>query len=81
MSAARDVSEAPLTRVMVAPDWADPRRTRWQVEVQDRGLATSRTFATEEDARTAAFEITGVGDFPAGVTWVRGTGFRPLPPA
>ena len=79
MSVARDVSTATLTRVMVAPDWADPRRRRWQVQIQVRGSGRSRSYATEADARIAAFNITGVGDFLSDVTWVEGTGFAPFP--
>jgi len=61
---------------MVAPDWMDPSRTRWQVHLQTSTFGAAKIYPTEEDARLAAFNVTGVGDFLAGATWVEGWGFR-----
>ena len=66
-------ASAAASRVMVVPDWMDTNLSRWQFRIQTVSFDVTRTYASEEDARWAAFYITGVGDFLAGVTWVEGT--------
>ncbi len=61
--------------VQIQPDWADPKRRRWLLKRQARARTEIETFETEQEARLRAFMATGIGDFLAGVTWVRLPGY------
>lgn len=60
-----------VTLVQILPDWADPERRRWLLSLRARARTVTQGFENEQEARLRAFLATGVGDFLAGVTWVR----------
>jgi hypothetical protein len=65
------LSDDDVTLVQIVPDWADPERRRWLLSLRAGARTVTRGCENEQDARMRAFLATGVGDFLAGVTWVR----------
>ncbi|MHB2165766.1 hypothetical protein [Alsobacter sp. R-9] len=60
-----------IAMVQIMPDWNDPSGRRWLLSNGSEGRTVVTPCADEQDARLRAFMATGVGDFLAGVTWVR----------
>jgi hypothetical protein len=65
------LSDDDVTLVQIVPDWADPERRRWLLTLRARARTVTQGYESEQEARLRAFLATGVGDFLAGVTWVR----------
>ena len=65
------LSDDDVTLVQIVPDWADPERRRWLLSLRARARTVTRGCENEQEARMRAVLETGVGDFLAGVTWVR----------
>jgi hypothetical protein len=73
------VSGDEVTLVQIVPDWADPERRRWLLSLRAGTRTVTQGYENEQEARLRAFLATGVGDFLAGVTWVRLPALRPGP--